>query len=250
GIPGHLVTIEDQAELDWIMANVAPTRSWMGLFQNVNSTSYVEPAGGYEWVTGEPFTFATWRPGRPNDTSSSGGSEEFVEIVASGTWNDVELAPSFVTQYLVEWDVMGTLGVNYCVANSNSTGGPAKIFASGSLVTSDNDLTLLATDLPPLGFGFFITSQTEGFAANPGGSAGNFCLGGSVGRYVGPGQIQNSGSLGRIELAIDLTQVPQPNGPVSVMAGETWSFQLWHRDSTVSGVPTSNFTDGVRLPFQ
>ncbi|MEM8711604.1 MAG: hypothetical protein AAGG01_11675, partial [Planctomycetota bacterium] len=59
-----------------------------------------------------------------------------------------------------------------------------------------------------LGFGFFVTSQTEGFAANPGGSAGNFCLGGAVGRYVGPGQILNSGSLSQIELTIDLTQVP------------------------------------------
>jgi hypothetical protein len=41
---------------------------------------------------------------------------------------------------------------------------------------------------------------------------------------------------------------PQPNGTVPVMAGETWSFQCWHRD-VAGGAATSNFSEGVSLTF-
>jgi len=110
-------------------------------------------------------------------------------------------------------------------------------------------VTLEASNLPNASFGFFLTSQTQGLTMNPGGSTGNLCLGGAIGRYVGPGQIQNSGSAGAISLAIDLTMTPTPTGLVAVQAGETWFFTAWHRDS-VSGNATSNFTDGVELAFQ
>ena len=139
-------------------------------------------------------------------------------------------------------------GTNYCAANNNSTGAPSSMSASGSNSVSANDLVLEANDLPLNSFGFFLTSQTQGFVANPGGSEGNLCLGGAIGRYVGPGQIQNSGAAGMISLAIDNTQVPQPTGFAAVAAGDTWNFQLWHRDSS-GGNPTSNFTDGYEITF-
>jgi hypothetical protein len=139
-------------------------------------------------------------------------------------------------------------GSNYCTANANSTGVGASMSASGSNSASANDLVLEANDLPVNSFGFFLTSQTQGFVANPGGSQGNLCLGGAIGRYVGTGQIQNSGATGSIGLAIDNTQVPQPTGLVAVAAGETWNFQAWHRDA-VGGSATSNFTDGYEITF-
>ena len=85
--------------------------------------------------------------------------------------------------------------------------------------------------------------------ANPGGSDGNLCLGGSIGRYVGPGQIVNSGATGSFTLPLDLTQTPTPTGLVAIAAGETWNFQAWHRDA-VGGFATSNFTDGLAVQFQ
>jgi hypothetical protein len=84
---------------------------------------------------------------------------------------------------------------------------------------------------------------------NPGGSQGNLCLGGSIGRYVGPGQIQQSGSTGTVSLAIDLAQHPTPTGLVGVLPGETWNFQCWYRDA-VGGMATSNFSDGYEVTFQ
>ena len=91
--------------------------------------------------------------------------------------------------------------------------------------------------------------QTQGSVANPGGSEGILCLGGAIGRYVGPGQIVNSGATGEVSLALDLTQTPQPTGFVSVQPGETWNFQAWYRDA-VGGTATSNFTDGLEVQFQ
>ncbi|MDG1984154.1 MAG: hypothetical protein P8M11_06290, partial [Planctomycetota bacterium] len=72
---------------------------------------------------------------------------------------------------------------------------------------------------------------------------------GAIGRYVGPGQIVNSGATGEVTLPLDLTQTPQPTGFVSVQPGETWNFQAWYRDS-VGGSATSNFTDGLSITFQ
>ena len=106
----------------------------------------------------------------------------------------------------------------------------------------------MAESLPLLAFGFFVTSQTQGFVMNPAGSAGNLCVAGSIGRYVGPGQIQSSGTSGSISLALDLMNVPQPTGFVAVQPGEEWNFQLWHRDQGPAG-PSSNLTNGISIVF-
>ena len=248
GTPGHLVTIADQAELDWILNNLTPQRPWIGLFHNTNSPNYSEPGGGWEWVTGEPATFLNWFPGEPNNISASGGPEDYAEMFGNGQWNDAELNHSFTTQYIIEWE-SGTIGTTYCTSNPNSTGATSSLSAAGSAAVASNDLTLTAADLPPSSFGFFLASQTQGSVANPGGSEGILCLGGAIGRFVGPGQIKNSGANGEFDLALDLTALPSPTGFVVALPGETWNFQAWHRDS-VGGVAVSNFTDGLSTTLQ
>jgi hypothetical protein len=144
----------------------------------------------------------------------------------------------------------GNIGSVYCgPGNPNSTGMPSRLVLAGSPRLVDNDVTLRAVDLPSNAFGFFLTSRSAGMVMNPGGSQGILCVSGAIGRYVGPGQIKNSGALGTFELAIDLGAMPTPTGPVAAQLGDTWRFQAWHRDS-VNGVPTSNFTDGVALVVQ
>ncbi|QDV05865.1 hypothetical protein Poly30_13680 [Planctomycetes bacterium Poly30] len=130
----------------------------------------------------------------------------------------------------------------------NSTGLIGRIDAVGSASVAANDVTLVTSQLPTNAFGFFLVSRDRGFTANPGGSAGNLCLSGALGRYVGPGQVQNTGTTDGFSLMIDLATIPQPTGSVPAMVGESWSFQAWHRDA-VLGIPTSNFTDGVRVTF-
>jgi hypothetical protein len=142
------------------------------------------------------------------------------------------------------------LGTSYCTpAVPNSTGSSGGISATGSQAVAANNVTLEASSLPLNSFGFFLTSRTQGMVNQPGGSQGVLCLGGSIGRYVGPGQIQNSGASGSFSLVIDLAATPTPTGFVQVVAGETWNFQSWHRDA-VGGTATSNFTDGLAIPFQ
>jgi len=143
----------------------------------------------------------------------------------------------------------GPVGSSYCAAVANSTGNPGAIGATGVPVAASNDVLLRASALPSNAFGFFLTSQTQGTVNQPGGSQGILCLGGAIGRYVGPGQIKNSGAAGAFELRLDLTRTPTPSGLVAVSAGQTWNYQAWYRDS-VGGSATSNFTNGVTISYQ
>ena len=142
----------------------------------------------------------------------------------------------------------GGIGTGYCTAVPNQTGVPGLLAALGSVDVASNDVTLSASSLPASSFAFFITSQMQGFVTNPGGSAGNLCVAGSIGRYVGPGQIQQVNADGRVELALDLNMTPQPTGPVAVQPGESWNFQTWYRDFA-GGMATSNFTNGYTITF-
>ncbi len=152
-----------------------------------------------------------------------------------------------VEQYLhLKW-FTPSLGVNYCTpAVINSTGSPASLSAAGSSLVAANDVTLTADDLPQNSFGYFLTSRMPGFVPLPGGSQGNICLGGDIGRYIT--NVASSGDGGCLVLEIDLTSMPQPTGSVPAAAGETWHFQAWFRDS-VGGLATSNFTDGLAVSF-
>jgi hypothetical protein len=141
----------------------------------------------------------------------------------------------------------GAIGTNSCQASPNSTGVPSNMSATGSASVAANNLVLTADSLPLNSFAFFLTSRMQGFISNPG-TPGHLCLSGSIGRYVGPGQVQNSGATGVISLAVDLTQHPTPTGFVSVQVGETWHFTVWHRDS-FGGSPTSGFADGYTIVF-
>lgn len=148
---------------------------------------------------------------------------------------------------LVETGSAG-IGTAYCMANPSSTGFPAQLNALGSTNVALNDVLLRCTEMPTNSFGFFLTSLTQGFVMNPAGSNGNLCLSGSIGRYVGPGQVQSSGSIGEISLAIDLTQHPTPNGLIAVQAGQTWNFTTWFREAGPVG-PSNNFSNGYEISF-
>ena len=138
----------------------------------------------------------------------------------------------------------------YCTSNPNSTMEVGDIFATGSSVVAVNELTLHARDLPLNSFGYFLTSRTQGCVDMPGGSQGKLCLGGAVGRYSAPGQIQFSAGVQAFALTIDQSQTPDPAiGLIAIQPGESWNFQAWYRDQ-VGGAPTSNFTNALSLNFQ
>ena len=144
-------------------------------------------------------------------------------------------------------DFGGPIGTSYCgPAVTNSSGASGTIEAYGSDVAVDNAVQLRASNLATNQFGYFLTSQTQGFITGPGGSQGNLCLGGAIGRYSS--LAAGTGSQGEISLQLDLTQTPTPSGFVVIQPGETWNWTTWFRDKNPG--PTSNFTDGISVLFQ
>jgi len=167
-----------------------------------------------------------------------------------GVVDDVRLYDGALSDLAVAALAASSIGTSYCgPAALNSTGARGRMSAGGSRLVAANDVSLFATQLSPNSFGFFLTSRTAGFVANPGGSTGNLCLGGSIGRFVGPGAVVSSGPGGAIQRSVSLLAHPTPTGPVAVTPGERWHYQLWHRDF-LAGAVTSNFTDGVRIDYQ
>jgi hypothetical protein len=143
------------------------------------------------------------------------------------------------------------VGAPYCgPAVPNSTGVPGQLTAYGTTDLSLARLELRCSELPTFAFGFFLASQTQGDVTGVPGSVGRLCLGGGIGRFVGPGQTRNSGLDGAFELELDVTAFPDPQlGLIPVQPGETWSFQAWHRDSAPSGTGASNFTSAAAVTF-
>lgn len=151
--------------------------------------------------------------------------------------------------YVFAITAAGPVGAVYCAPGvANSSGSSGTIQATGTATVASNQLTLVAGSMPSHSFGYFLTSRAQGHVPQAGGSTGVLCLGGAIGRYVGPGQVLNSGAAGVLQLALDLQRTPTPTGTVAVLPGETWYFQAWHRDA-VGGVATSNFTHGLAVTF-
>jgi len=137
------------------------------------------------------------------------------------------------------------VGTSTCgPANPNSTGASGWIAAGGSPYVVQNDLRVRAGSLPLNKAGYFLVSRTQGFVPFAGGSQGNLCLAGQIGRFAD--QVKSSGGNGRFTIQVDLTAIPP--GMQTVLPGEDWNFQCWYRD--VNPNPTSNFTDAVNILFQ
>ncbi|MEM8711303.1 MAG: hypothetical protein AAGG01_10150, partial [Planctomycetota bacterium] len=98
-------------------------------------------------------------------------------------------------------------------------------------------------DMPANSFGYFLCSRVQGFAPGAGGSQGDLCLTGAVGRFNA--QAMSSGGIGAIEIPVDWASLPGPTGSIAALVGERWNFQTWYRDAN-PGV-TSNFSNGIEI---
>ncbi|MEZ6015334.1 MAG: choice-of-anchor Q domain-containing protein [Planctomycetota bacterium] len=139
-------------------------------------------------------------------------------------------------------------GTVFCAATPNSTGRAGELDAYGSAAVATNNLRLVASSLPPGTFGVLLLARSRAVQPLFAGSSGTLCLAAPFGRFSGPGQVQQASAAGELSLQPDLT-ASLPGLGALVAAGESWSFQAWHRDIGPTA-PTSNFSDGVRVTFE
>jgi hypothetical protein len=64
GVQGHLATITSAGENTFVNTLMGVGPNWIGGYQVPLSS---EPAGGWTWITGEPWSFTNWGPGEPNN---------------------------------------------------------------------------------------------------------------------------------------------------------------------------------------
>ena len=90
---------------------------FIGLFQDLNSSEYFEPDGGWEWVTGEPMEWSNWHSGEPN-SGGNYGNENVGSFhgLAAGGWNDVYdgLSFPFIVEFSVQTSILGCTDPTAC----------------------------------------------------------------------------------------------------------------------------------------
>jgi hypothetical protein len=103
----YLATVTSAEENQFLVASFGDVIGmsgygfWLGGYQDPG----VEPADfGWQWVTGEPWTYWNWALNEPND-SSGPASEQHLDIQGFdyeiGVWNDEEYLPN-IRGYIVE----------------------------------------------------------------------------------------------------------------------------------------------------
>jgi hypothetical protein len=127
--------------------------------------------------------------------------------------------------------------VRYCTALPTPAGTTARLDVQGSQSVGTNDFTLVCTDAPPNGFGLFYYGANA--AAIPGGD-GIICVGPPFYRLPAV----PTGATGAASYRYDLA-LPPP-GAAPIVAGTTWHFSFWFRQTSPAGY---NFSDGMRVPF-
>ena len=163
-----------------------------------------------------------------------------VWIAEDPTGTDDEVGGSIVAETQTY-----AVGRQVCTTNPNSTGRSAWIsIMEGTVLDPTDALDVRVTNLPPGTFGFLLTSQQLGFTANAGGSDGNLCLAGPIGRFTS--NVQLSNAQGTSGVGVVLASIPQPFGSIAAVSGDRWHFQYWTRD-TVGGVATSNFSNAATV---
>jgi hypothetical protein len=130
-VGGHLVTINDGGEADFIDASFnfsGVDEYWIGLSDAANE-------GAFAWDNGEALTYTDWGPGEPNN---DGGEDHALFSTYDFTWNDV---PSYIpARALVEIPLTPHLRVRAhagagSLAIKNLGGTPGDIFFTALTLT-------------------------------------------------------------------------------------------------------------------
>ena len=111
----HLVTVNDQAENQWLVATFGTNR-WIG-FTDLGSE------GTFHWISGEASGFTNWQSGQPDNV----GGEDSAHLTAGdGQWNDLgnpSSTPGLAPMYGIIECNPGDLGTAFTYQGSLENGG-------------------------------------------------------------------------------------------------------------------------------
>ncbi|MBD2442062.1 hypothetical protein H6G25_02350 [Dolichospermum sp. FACHB-1091] len=80
---GNLVTVNNQAEQDWLVNTFGPTeRLWIGLTDE-------ETAGQYKWASGETSIYLNWAGNEPSDSAGHVQDYVYINYLSPGQWDDL-----------------------------------------------------------------------------------------------------------------------------------------------------------------
>ena len=78
---GYLLAINSAAENQWLVSN----GGWSAGDHIGGSDQNTE--GNWQWHSGQSFSYTNWAPGEPNN--GAGSNQDFMQIYANGTWDDI-----------------------------------------------------------------------------------------------------------------------------------------------------------------
>ncbi|MGZ4961733.1 MAG: C-type lectin domain-containing protein [Limisphaerales bacterium] len=82
---GHLATVRNSSENDWLLATFVPILGAANFFIGLTDNAH---EGTFTWISGETNSFRNWKTGEPNN---SNGNEDYAEVhYDTGKWNDVQ----------------------------------------------------------------------------------------------------------------------------------------------------------------
>jgi hypothetical protein len=91
---GASMYIINDANEELLIYNALPSRGndgiqyWIGLYQDLSSSNYFEPSGGWKWVDNSPLQYSNWYTGEPNNTENSENFGQIEWNVFGMKWND------------------------------------------------------------------------------------------------------------------------------------------------------------------
>jgi hypothetical protein len=143
---GHLVTVNDAAENDWILSAFSnfggqPRALWTGLTDTAQE-------GVFTWSSGEPVAYTNWEAGQPDDGAGIYPHEDYVLIWPSagsrspGFWNDYIDTNNF-TQF--GFQLFGVVEVPTANNWTNPSSGKweSSSWSMGTLPASDQVVTIV-----------------------------------------------------------------------------------------------------------
>lgn len=164
GMTGYLATATSQAENQFILGLIGlwPHVVWIG-------GSDVEQDHVWTWITGEPWSYANWHPGEPNNDD---GQERYLWIFSSGEenrpgcagkWNDARDLHAEVGGYVIEWgageEPPGCVFTNPITYNADNGHYYQMVECATTWIQASNDARVVYNGMT--GYLAIVTSEAE-----------------------------------------------------------------------------------------